>query len=155
MTADVEIERKYLLRGMPALPSPVVVLDIDQGYLPGVKVLERVRVERARTGEVRYFRTMKIGSGLVRTELEDEIDEALFTHLWALTEGRRVKKRRHVVHHVQDLWEIDEFLDRVLFLAELELTAADAPVEIPPWLQPVLVREVTDERAYTNRSLAR
>jgi adenylate cyclase len=152
---DVEIERKYLLRGMPKCPTPEAVLEIDQGYLPGVKVLERVRRERAATGVVRYFRTMKIGSGLVRTELEDETDEQLFNHLWALTEGRRVKKRRHVVRHGEDRWEIDEFLDRELYLAELELASADEQIEIPDWLKPVLVREVTDERAYTNRSLAR
>ena len=152
---DVEIERKYLLRGMPRIPAPDAVLEIDQGYLPGIKVLERVRRERAATGMVRYFRTMKIGTGLVRTELEDETDEQLFNHLWALTEGRRVKKRRHVVRHGDDRWEVDEFLDRELYLAELELESADQQIEIPDWLKPVLVREVTDERAFTNRSLAR
>jgi adenylate cyclase len=155
VTSDIEIERKYLLRGMPDCPAPEVVLDIDQGYLPGVKVLERVRRERSDAGVVRYFRTMKIGSGLVRTELEDETDETLFNHLWSLTEGRRVKKRRHVVPNGDDRWEIDEFLDRELFLAELELSSVDAIVSIPDWLNAVLVREVTDERAYTNRSLAR
>ena len=155
MKQDVEIERKYLLSGMPASPAAERVLDIDQGYLPGIKVQERVRRERTREGAVRYFRTMKIGTGLVRTELEDETDEKLFNHLWALTEGRRVKKRRHIVLNGDDRWEIDEFLDRELFLAELELDAPEAPVTIPDWLKPVLVREVTDERAYTNRSLAR
>ena len=155
MNQDVEIERKYLLSGMPACPPPEIVLDIDQGYLPGIKVLERVRRERSDGGAVRYFRTMKIGTGLVRTELEDETDETLFTHLWALTEGRRVRKRRHVVRNGDDRWEIDEFLDRELVLAELELDSIDARVTIPDWLKPVLVREVTDERAYTNRSLAR
>jgi adenylate cyclase len=155
LTPDLEIERKYLLNAMPAFPAAEIVLDIDQGYLPGIKVLERVRRERSDAGVVRYFRTMKLGTGLVRTELEDETDEKLFNHLWLLTEGRRVRKRRHVVRNGDDRWEIDEFLDRELYLAELELASVDARIEIPDWLKAVLVREVTDERAYTNRSLAR
>jgi adenylate cyclase len=151
---DVEFERKYLLRQLPQMPQPVNVLEIDQGYLPGIKVQERVRRERSNTGAVRYFRTMKTGRGVERTELEDETDQQLFDHLWALTEGKRVRKRRYVVPNDGDHWEIDEFMDRPLVLAELELDHADAPVAIPDWLQPVLVREVTDEPSYTNRSLA-
>jgi adenylate cyclase len=150
----IEIERKYLLRELPRFPRPIAVLELDQGYIPGINVKERVRRETSAAG-VRYFRTMKTGSGVVRTELEDETDERMFTHLWALTEGRRVKKRRYVVPSGDDRWEIDEFLDRPLVLAELELEQADAPVTIPDWLEPVLVREVTDEAGFTNRSLAR
>jgi CYTH domain-containing protein len=152
---DVEIERKYLLRELPRFPKPVAILEVDQGYLPGTKVLERVRREQSDAGVVRFFRTMKVGSGVERLEFEDETDEALFKHLWVLTEGRRVKKRRYVVLNGGDRWEIDEFLDRSLALAELELERADSPVTIPDWLKPVLVREVTDEVGYTNRSLAR
>ena len=53
------------------------------------------------------------------------------------------------------MWEIDEFTDRPLWLAELEIDRADTPVTIPDWLKPVLVRDVTDEREYSNHSLAR
>ena len=155
MPDDVEIERKYLLRELPRMPRTSVVLEIDQGYLPGIRVLERVRRERSDAGVTRYFRTIKMGRGVVRTELEDETDQQLFEHLWVLTEGKRVRKRRYVVPDGDDRWEIDEFLDRPLVLAELELDRADAPVTLPDWLEPVVVREVTDEAGYTNRSLAR
>jgi CYTH domain-containing protein len=43
----------------------------------------------------------------------------------------------------------------VLVLAELELDHADAVVEFPPWLAPYVLREVTDDRAFTNWQLAR
>ena len=33
--------------------------------------------------------------------------------------------------------------------------AATTAIRIPDWLKPVLVRDVTDEREYTNRNLAR
>lgn len=155
MTAHLEIERKYLLRAMPELPRVRDVLEIDQGYLPGKKLLERLRRQRSRSGKVKYFRTVKIGRGVVRTELEDATDADTFEHLWLLTEGRRLRKRRYLVPNGRDVWEIDEFLDRPLVLAELELSRANARVKIPDWLAPVLVREVTDDARYTNRSLAR
>jgi CYTH domain-containing protein len=151
----IEIERKYLLRALPGMPAPSDVLEIDQGYLPGDKLVERLRRQRSRDGHVRYFRTVKLGSGVERTEIEDETDRGVFEHLWILTEGRRLTKRRYLVPVGGRTWEIDEFTDRELVLAEIELADADEPVDIPAWLRPVLVREVTDERLFTNRSLAR
>jgi CYTH domain-containing protein len=53
------------------------------------------------------------------------------------------------------MWEIDEFLDRELVLAEIELPAVDSPVELPAWLREHVVREVTAEPDYVNRALAR
>jgi adenylate cyclase len=151
----IEIERKYLLRALPDLPRAVAILDIDQGYLPGEKLVERLRREQSRDGVVRYYRTVKLGSGIERIEVEELTDERVFAHLWQLTEGRRLRKRRHVVPDGDHMWEIDEFLDRPLVLAEIELERADEKVKIPGWLQPTVVRDVTDEREYTNRSLAR
>ena len=151
----IEIERKYLLRALPAMPPVADVLEIDQGYIPGEKLMERLRRQRSRDGTVRYFRTVKLGTGVERMEIEDETDERIFGHLWQLTEGRRLRKRRYLVPVAIGTWEIDEFTDRTLVLAELEIERADSPVAIPDWLNPVLVREVTDESEYTNRSLAR
>lgn len=151
----LEIERKYLLSALPAMPRVTTVLEIDQGYLPGERLVERLRRQRTPEGATSYFRTVKLGAGVERIEIEDATDERVFTHLWQLTDGRRLRKRRHLVPNGEDVWEIDEFLDRALVLAELELDRADAPVTIPPWLAAVLVREVTDEGAYTNRALAR
>jgi len=151
----LEIERKYLLTRLPDMPRANDVLEIDQGYIPGVKLMERLRRQKSRDGNVQYFRTVKIGSGVQRMELEDTTDATTFEHLWLLTEGRRLRKRRYVVPNGGDLWEIDEFLDRPLVLAELEIPSADTRITIPDWLKPVLVREVTDEKEYTNRSLAR
>jgi len=151
----VEIERKYLLRALPGMPAVSDVLEIDQGYIPGEILMERLRRQRSRDGTVRYFRTVKIGTGVERIELEDETNQRIFDHLWLLTEGRRLRKRRHLVPVAAGVWEIDEFTDRELVLAELEIERADAGVAIPDWLKTVLVREVTDEKEYTNRSLAR
>jgi len=40
---SVEIERKYLLRGLPEAALGVEPIEIEQGWLPGRKVRERLR----------------------------------------------------------------------------------------------------------------
>jgi CYTH domain-containing protein len=137
------------------MPPAKDVFEIDQGYIPGKRLVERLRREKARDGTVRYYRTVKAGRGLTRLELEDETDEATFTHLWQLTGGRRLRKRRYEVANGDDVWEIDEFVDRDLVLAELELPHVDHAIAVPDWLTPVLVREVTGERKFANSYLAR
>jgi adenylate cyclase len=103
----------------------------------------------------RYYRTIKMGSGVDRFELEEETTEAFFLAVWPLTRGRRVQKRRYMVAAGSDEWVVDNFVDRVLVLAEIELERANQPISIPPWLAEVLEREVTDEPAFTNFMLAR
>lgn len=152
--SGVEVERKYLLRGMPPDMPPARTREIDQGYLPGTRLVERVR--RVREGDAeRFYRTVKLGAGLVRTEVEEECTRELFEAMWPLTEGRRVRKRRHVVEDGSWRWEVDEFTDRDLVLAEVELPSADLTTESPAWLLTVLEREVTDDPAYVNANLAR
>ena len=76
--------------------------------------------------------------------------------MWRLTKGRRVHKRRYSIRDVGDaLWEVDEYLDRTLVVAEIELPSPDTVVELPPWLRAVMDREVTDEPEYANDHLAR
>jgi CYTH domain-containing protein len=91
---------------------------------------------------------------MVRMELEEATPKAVFDGLWRLTRGRRLRKRRHAVREGSLVWEIDVFLDRELVLAEVELPTEDAPVTLPEWLAPFVVREVTSERRYENHHLA-
>jgi adenylate cyclase len=151
---DREIERKYLLRELPAEVRGARRLEIDQGYLPGERILERIRRITSPDG-VRFVRTMKVGSGIERLEIEEETTEAFFSTVWPLTRGRRVQKRRYEVPAGDVVWEIDEFVDRALVLAEVELERVDQAVDIPEWIRRVLEREVTDEPNYTNFRLAR
>jgi CHAD domain-containing protein/CYTH domain-containing protein len=153
-STGVEIERKYLLRSLPEYARDWPVRFIEQGYVPGDRLTERVRRVRE-GGVVRRYRTVKVGTGLVRNEIEEETTPQVFNALWRLTKGRRLVKRRYVVAGGDHRWEIDEFKDRELVLAEVELPAADAPVEPPDWLAPHIVREVTGEADYSNAHLAR
>jgi CHAD domain-containing protein/CYTH domain-containing protein len=151
---DTEIERKFLLRGMPRLPKGAVRTDIVQGYLPGARLQERVRRVRRRGEPVRYYRTVKLGSGISRVEVEEEADEDTFRRLWRMTKGRRIRKRRYRVADGELTWEIDRFRGRDLVLAEIELPSEDHAVEIPDWLRDHVVRDVTGEAEYVNVNLA-
>jgi len=151
--AGLEIERKYLLRALPPLHAGELQR-IEQGWLPGERLQERLR--RVVVGdEVRCWRTVKLGRGVSRVEVEEACPLELFERLWPLTEGCRVTKRRHVVREGAHAFEIDEFLDRDLVLAEVELASADETVALPDWLAPFVVREVTGEDEFVNRNLAR
>ncbi len=137
-TPGVEIERKYLLRVLPDVVQEVSPLQIRQGYLPGVRLLERVREVQSSDGSI-WYRTVKSGSGISRIELEDETSREVFETMWPLTEGRRVLKRRYRIPEGDLVWEIDQFTDRDLVLAEVELQSADTKVEPPAWLAPNFV----------------
>ena len=150
----LEIERKYLLHAIPPRLESEPFVRIDQGYLPGQRLHERVRRKRAESGTT-YFRTIKLGSGVSRIEVEETCDEKLFGKLWALTRGHRVQKKRYAIAADDLTWEIDVFTDRELVLAEVELDRADRVPPLPAWLAPFVVREVTDESAYVNLNLAR
>jgi CHAD domain-containing protein/CYTH domain-containing protein len=152
--ADREIERKFLLRRMPKLPDDAVRTDIAQGYLPGERLQERVRRVRRAGEPPRYYRTVKLGSGLSRMELEEEADAATFRRLWSLTKGRRIRKLRFRVPDGPLTWEIDRFRGRRLVLAEVELPSEHYEVQIPDWLADHVERDVTGEGAYVNINLA-
>jgi CHAD domain-containing protein/CYTH domain-containing protein len=151
---DLEIERKYLLRGLPPLCASRDAIEIDQGYLPGERLIERLRRKRTVHGES-YVRTVKLGEGIARLEIEEPCTKDIFARLWPLTQGRRVRKRRFAIEEGDRVWEIDEFKDRDLYLAEVELPTEDAEVIVPEWLAPYVDREVTGEAAYVNANLAR
>jgi CYTH domain-containing protein len=152
---SVEIERKFLLRELPQVARAYDARTVDQGWLPGERLVERLRRVRGGDGRERYFRTVKVGAGIARLELEEETTAEMFAVLWPLTASRRVRKRRYAIPDGALTWEIDAFTDRELVLAEVELTAVDEEVELPPWLAEYVVREVTGEGEYVNYNLGR
>ena len=154
-----EIERKYLLRFVPEKARDSRWVDIAQGYLPGAKLQERIRRVSVDHGtgrkEVHFYRTVKLGEGITRTEVEEETTEAIFLAMWPLTRRRRLRKRRYKVDVDGLTWEIDEFRNRDLVLAEVELDSEDDEVTFPDWLAPAVQREVTGEPEFVNINLAR
>lgn len=151
----VEIERKFLLRELPAQVLGLDGIRIAQGWLPGERLRERLRRSVFPDGRVEWTRTVKLGAGVTRLEIEEATDPVLFESLWPFTSAARVEKIRYCVPDGSLTWEIDRFLDRDLVLAEVELPTADTAVSPPAWLAPYIVRDVTDEAEYVNANLAR
>ena len=151
----VEIERKYLLNTMPDFPDSDVlsVSTFEQGYIPGSQIAERLRMSSAE-GEQRFTRTVKLGHGIKRLEFEEEIDASLYEQLWPATSGQRIRKERTVILSDGLTWELDRFLDRSLYLAEVELPSEETHVVLPTWLAACCIREVTHEKNFTNWALA-
>jgi CYTH domain-containing protein/CHAD domain-containing protein len=151
----MEIERKYLLRGCPPEARAVAPDRIEQGWIPGTEIRERLRRRTRPDATVSCTRTMKLGPAEARIEVEENLSAEQFDAMWALTTAARVRKVRHAVPWGDRTWEIDVFLDRELVLAEIELGAVDETVEIPAWLAHFVERDVTGEPAYFNTALAR
>ena len=167
-----EIERVYLLRALPTPLPHGEVWRIDQGYLPlqsqvidgnshgsGAPIpphqLEgRLRRITHSDGSVEHIHTIKSGIGLVRQETERSIDAETFAREWPRTIGRRLEKVRTRITIGDRLWEIDQFTHIPVVLAECELPSIDTPLDIPDWLAPFIVREVTEEPAFRNAELA-
>jgi CYTH domain-containing protein len=146
----VEIERKFLVERAPdELPAGE---PIEQGYLAVAADGVEVRIRR-RAG--RSTLTVKSGPAHVRVEEELDIDDRRFEALWALTEGRRIAKVRHLVPLVDAVTaELDVYEESLagLLIAEVEFasTEASAAFTPPAWLG----REVTGDARYANQSLA-
>ena len=146
----LEIERKFLLTRPPDdLPAGE---PIEQGYLAIAPDGVEVRIRR-RAG--RSSLTVKSGPAHVRVEEELEIDDRRFEALWALTDGRRIAKTRHLVPLESGVTaEVDVFEGphAGLLTAEIEFpsTEASAAFAPPEWLG----LEVTGDARYANQSLA-
>lgn len=149
-----EIEHKYLLRAFPPRAANADPKDLKQGYVPGKRLHERLRCVRQR-GEVKYIRTIKLGSGLARMEIEEETCENVFRAMWPLTAGCRIHKERYAVKDGALTWTIDRFVDRELVLAEVEVPSSEIAPAPPDWLAEYIVKDVTGDPTYVNLNLAR
>ena len=148
-----EIERRFLLRRVPATALAFAREEIEQGWLPGLRLVERITTlgPEPRTAALR---TSRPATGAGPTEPAGDVDTELFQSIWPLTAGRRIRKRRHTVSDYGLQWEIDQYLDRDLVLLEVAPGPDDAQVPLPDWLEPYVVREVTGESDFTARALA-
>ena len=162
-----EIERVFLLDAVPELPADLAagaeIWQVQQGYFDAGNAQSessghpegRVRRVELPNGETKFYHTVKRGLGLVREERELELTEEVFAELWPQTEGCRLNKTRTRVEVDGQIWEIDQFHDFSLVLAEAELPSPETALVEPEWLRPHIVREVTEEPAFRNYELAR
>ena len=86
----MEIERKFLLSGFPDLPE-LERAEVFQGYLG---ISPEVRIRSKRVGEAETYRLCFKGEGgLVREEIELDLDKATFENLKKLLPDLPAGKR--------------------------------------------------------------
>ena len=153
MSIPYEIERKYLIK-MPVFPLPVETqsTDIEQAYL----VNPDGNSERVRMRAGKYYHTLKVHiSNVVREEYEREITREEYEKLLERRDPNCtfIKKVRHVFEYKGQTFELDvfPFWKNQAYL-EIELPDTKTPIDIPDFIE--VMREVTEDIAYTNHSLA-
>ncbi|MEA2195590.1 MAG: adenylate cyclase [Solirubrobacteraceae bacterium] len=156
MRGGIEIERKFLLHGVPPTMRFAHREAMRQGYV-ALDGDTEVRIRITPEGGVL---TIKAGRGGVRVEQEIALAPRQAEALWELTEGRRVQKTRRRVRLAggaagADLVaEVDEYAGALdgLVVAEVEFPDEEAArgFKPPAWFG----RELTDDWRYANRSLA-
>ena len=146
-----EIERKFLVKELPADLENYLHNEIIQGYL--IVTDNDIEVRIRKKGD-KYFETVKAGSGLVRKESEKEITKEVFWDHWPLTEGKRVEKVRYEILYNGELIELDIYSGELegLAVAEVEFASEEESVSfVPPsWFG----KEVTHDERYKNKNLA-
>lgn len=127
--ANLEIERKFLLRQVPADLDLSMGVRILQGYL----CLEEGREIRIRSMARQYTMTIKEGQGLTRRETEIELDPKQFEDLWQCTLGRRIDKMRYDYPWQGHTLCIDLYRDALdgLHIVEVEFASEAASVAFP------------------------
>ena len=156
-----EIERKFLI-GYPDVRwledcSECTKSEITQTYLNAPDGDEaRVR-QRVTDGNYEYFHTVKRKvSGIKRVEIEHSITEDEYLRLLtdADTTKRQIRKDRYCLTYEGQCFEIDVYPfwnDRAIM--EIELRDEDVQINMPPQIS--VIKEVTDDEAYKNSSLAK
>jgi len=157
-----EIERKYLiqypdLKLLERLPN-CRRIDIIQTYLVSLDPGEELRIrQRGMDGNYTYYLTRKrTVTGLKRVETERRLskDEYLALMMNADPAYRQIRKTRYCLAHGSQYFEIDIYpfwTDRAIL--EVELRDEGEAVAFPDFLE--VIREVTEDDAYRNHSLAR
>jgi adenylate cyclase len=144
-----EIERKFLVTD-PTVVEGVAGVAIRQGYLS--RLPERtIRIRRA--GERGVITVKGKNTGSRRAEWEYAIPAADADAMLAICEPPLLEKTRYRIDVAGRTWEVDVFAgaNAGLVMAEVELEAEDAVVELPPWAG----AEVTDDPRYYNSNLSR
>lgn len=146
----MEIERKFLVRDIPANLSAYPCHIIEQGYLCTDPVV------RIRRQDDDYILTYK-GSGLMcREEYNLPLTAASYTHLKPKTDGHIIAKKRYVIPLENQLnIELDVFDAPFapLILAEVEFPDEETANTFtpPPWFG----EDVTMDGRYHNSYLSR
>ncbi len=157
----LEIERKYLIR----IPDFAVLekqplymkIEIEQAYLKEQERTAGMRIRKSTiNGKTTYKKTYKKSiTYRTRIEIEDDISEQTWKDLLFNIDPDSIpiKKTRHCFLYQGQFFELDiyEFWNDRATL-EIELNSEEEEVNLPPFIE--VIKEVTDDNRYKNRSLS-
>lgn len=156
-----EIERKFLIEypDLSLLESrdDCEKVEIIQTYLKAGEN-EEVRVrQRGAKGSYIYFKTVKKKlTDTTRIELEERLSQAEYLKLLmdADTAMHQIRKTRYCLSYNSQYFEIDIYpFWKDQAIVEIELLSENEEIQMPAFLK--VIKEVTDDEAYKNASLAR
>lgn len=146
----MEIERKFLVSGIPDNLSQYRCRYIEQGYLSIDPVV------RVRRDDSQYYLTYKGKGMMAREEYNLPLTAQSYQHLLEKADGNIITKRRYEIPDgTGKTIELDIFdgIFSGMVLAEVEFdSVGEANSYTPPdWFE----REVTQDRTYHNSYLSR
>ena len=171
--ANIEIERKFLVRDLSFREKAVGSRHLIQGYISK----EKGHTVRVRLDDKTAWLTIKgagSASGMSRSEWECEIPAKDALGLLQLCRGGVIDKTRYLVPVFEEacseaegavaddgvvpgegkkrFWEVDVFhgANEGLVVAEIELTSENENFPVPDWIG----EEVTGDRKYYNSMLS-
>ncbi len=144
----MEIERKFLVREMPADLESYPCRRIEQGYLSTNPVV-RVRMDNDS-----WYLTYKGGGMMAREEYNLPLTEEAYKHLLTKADGNIISKKRYLIPLPPYTVELDVFdgIWEGLVIAEVEFPDLEsAQAFVPPeWLG----KDVTYDGRYHNSWLS-
>lgn len=152
----VEIERRFLLKRLPNIKFDDSN-HIIQKYLTDKDSIKTERVRytiNMNTTDKKYHHTIKRAkSGFTVFEEEVEINRHDFIRYSELSKRGLSKNRFNKIDG--DLtWEIDDYIEFNLVVAEVELPSEDYPLELPDFIKDNLICEITSLKDFSNSNLA-
>ena len=157
---QLEIEKRYLVTNdniKKILRNDFIDFkseELEQFYL--VATIEKTL--RYRKEGNHYIKKSKKGSGLVREELEEEVSKSEYKAAKKEVNGGIIKKTRYSYTINQNHFELDIFKGKLKGLRILEVEFKDIEeansFKMPDILQPLIIKEITNETIYSNGALS-
>ncbi len=146
----MEIERKYLVKNLPANLNQYHCLTIEQAYL------NREPVVRIRKQNEEYILTYKGNGMMIREEYNLPLDKASYEHLREKADGKIIRKKRYIIPIENGLkveLDIFEGVHQGLVLAEIEFPDEQTCNAFQPldWF----AEDVTMKKEYHNSYMSR
>jgi CYTH domain-containing protein len=158
MAVHEEIERKWLLTNVPQNIIADEIILIEQWYRPSEKGVIRYRRSVGSNNPPTFEKIIKTNIAIgINSEESIPISGDKFAREIEPT-MKYIRKTRRVYHYNGTKFELDDFQTLKLVVLEAEGPTQEflsKEIEFPHFIQPLIIKEVTGDNAFSNFSLAR